>query len=162
MTEDVLSWEPTLFDDPDDAVPARINTDAFAATQRHELDANSWILHLPGFLEVHHALLATLRTAPAWEQRERWMFNRMVQEPRLTAEYRDLTGAPNLLRDIATTLSAQYGVDYDRIWMNWYRDNNDGTGWHADRPANKQDQAIIPVLSLGATRPFLIRPAHGR
>jgi len=45
--------------------------------------------------------------------------------------------------------------------MNWYRDNNDGTGWHADRPANLLNQAVIPVLSLGATRRFLIRPAGG-
>ena len=29
--------------------------------------------------------------------------------------------------------------------MNWYRDNNDGTGWHADRPANRLDDAVIPV-----------------
>ena len=35
--------------------------------------------------------------------------------------------------------------------MNWYRDNNDGTGWHADRTANKQDEAVIPVLSLQAS-----------
>jgi alkylated DNA repair dioxygenase AlkB len=45
--------------------------------------------------------------------------------------------------------------------MNWYRDNNDGTGWHADRPANKQPTAVIPVLSLGAARRFLIRPQGG-
>ena len=41
--------------------------------------------------------------------------------------------------------------------MNWYRDNNDGTGWHADRPVNKLDETIILVLSLRATRRFLIR-----
>jgi 2OG-Fe(II) oxygenase superfamily len=29
------------------------------------------------------------------------------------------------------------------------------------RPANEQDEAVIPVLSLGATRRFLIRPAGG-
>ncbi|WP_115976497.1 alpha-ketoglutarate-dependent dioxygenase AlkB [Streptomyces sp. MI02-2A] len=35
------------------------------------------------------------------------------------------------------------------------------TGWHADRPANRLDEAIIPVLTLGATRRFLIRPVAG-
>jgi alkylated DNA repair dioxygenase AlkB len=50
---------------------------------------------------------------------------------------------------------------FSRLWMNWYCDNNDGTGWHADRPANNQAESIIPVLSLGATRRFSLRPAAG-
>ncbi len=66
-----------------------------------------------------------------------------------------------MLRTIAATLSTHYDVQYDRLWMNLYRDHHDGTGWHADRPANKRDTAIVPVLSLGATRRFLIRPAGG-
>jgi alkylated DNA repair dioxygenase AlkB len=45
--------------------------------------------------------------------------------------------------------------------MNWYRDHRDSTGWHADRPANEQPEAVIPVLSLGATRRFLLRPGAG-
>jgi len=32
---------------------------------------------------------------------------------------------------------------------------------HADRPADKLDEAVIPVLSLGATRRFLIKPDRG-
>jgi alkylated DNA repair dioxygenase AlkB len=52
-------------------------------------------------------------------------------------------------------------VPYDRVWMNWYRDHHDGTGWHADRPAHKAPTAIVPVLSLGAARRFQIRPIGG-
>jgi alkylated DNA repair dioxygenase AlkB len=62
---------------------------------------------------------------------------------------------------IAAALSAHYGVPYDGLWMNLYRDNNDGTGWHADRPASTRPEAIVPVLSLGATRRLLIRPEAG-
>jgi hypothetical protein len=53
------------------------------------------------------------------------------------------------------------GVTYDALWMNWYRDHRDSTSWHADRPANVPETAIVPVLSLGATRRFLIRPNAG-
>ena len=53
------------------------------------------------------------------------------------------------------------GVPYDGLWMNWYRDHRDGTSWHADRPANLPQTAIVPALSLGATRRFLIRPNTG-
>ena len=98
----------------------------------------------------------------SWEQRSRWMYTRMVAEPRLTAEYPVIAEAPQpVLHYLTEVLSAHYGRPYARLWMNWYRDNNDGTGWHADRPQNKLDQAVIPVLSLGATRRFLIRPGAG-
>jgi alkylated DNA repair dioxygenase AlkB len=45
--------------------------------------------------------------------------------------------------------------------MNWYRDERESTGWHADRPANKPATAVVPVVSLGDPRRFLIRPAGG-
>jgi hypothetical protein len=45
-----------------------------------------------------------------------------------------------LLHVIAAALSVHYGVSYDGLWMNLYRDNNDGTGWHADRPASSCDE----------------------
>jgi alkylated DNA repair dioxygenase AlkB len=90
------------------------------------------------------------------------MYTRMVAEPRLTAEYPVIADAPQpVLHYLTEVLSAHYGRPYARLWMNWYRDNNDGTGWHADRPQNKLDEAVIPVLSLGATRRFLIRPEAG-
>jgi alkylated DNA repair dioxygenase AlkB len=109
----------------------------------------------------HRRLVDELATVGPWEQRQRWMFNRLVDEPRLTGEYTDLGWAPQLLGEIAAVLSAHCGVPYDRIWMNWYRDHNDGTGWHADRPANRPQTAIVPVLSLGAPRRFLVRPTGG-
>ena len=90
------------------------------------------------------------------------MFTAMIAEPRLTVEYPVLADTPQpQLRAIAAALSAHYGVPYDGLWMNLYRDHDDGTGWHADRPANRPGTAIVPVLSLGATRRFLIRPVSG-
>jgi alkylated DNA repair dioxygenase AlkB len=86
----------------------------------------------------------------------------VVDEPRLTAEYPVIADAPQpVLHYLTEVLSARYRRPYARLWMNWYRDNEDGTGWHADRPQNKLDEAVIPVLSLGATRRFLIRSASG-
>jgi alkylated DNA repair dioxygenase AlkB len=101
-------------------------------------------------------------SVPEWEQRDRFLFERMVREPRLTAEYRDLTGAPiPLLREIADALSTRYGVRYDGLWLNLYRSHHDSTSWHADKPPSRVPTSIVPVLSLGATRRFLIRPREG-
>ena len=38
---------------------------------------------------------------------------------------------------------------------------NDSTGWHADKPPSRFPTSVVPVLSLGATRRFLIRPRDG-
>jgi alkylated DNA repair dioxygenase AlkB len=146
-----------LFDTEEFAVD-----EAFSTVQRVWLDDTSWVEHVPGWLSGSRELLAELQDSAPWEQRERWMYTRMVTEPRLTAEYRVLADAPQpQLRAIAAALSDHYDVPYDGVWMNLYRDHQDGTGWHADRPANRPPTAIVPVLSLGAARRFLIRPESG-
>jgi alkylated DNA repair dioxygenase AlkB len=154
------AYQPSLFDEDDAQAPA-INTAAFDSATQHRLDEQSWVTHVPGFLTGHRQLVAELADLDVWEQRQRWMFDRMVDEPRLTGEYVDLTAAPALLTELAVTLGGHLGVPYDRIWMNWYRDHRDGTGWHADRPAHKAPTAIVPVLSLGTPRRFLVRPRGG-
>jgi alkylated DNA repair dioxygenase AlkB len=153
--------ELALFDVQHDDREAVINHGAFAAATDHWLDATSLITHVPQFLLGHDALMQQLSFLEGWEQRRRWMYNRKVDEPRLTNEYHDLAAAPPLLTEIAAVLSNYCNVPYDGIWMNWYRDNRDSTAWHADRPANLPATAVVPVLSLGATRRSLIRPNGG-
>jgi alkylated DNA repair dioxygenase AlkB len=134
----------------------------FATATRIQLDDTSWVDHVAGWLAGGNALMRTLMVDVEWEQRSRWMYTRSVTEPRLTAEYPVLTDVPQLIvHRLAEALSDQYGQRYTRLWMNWYRDHQDGTGWHADRPVMKAPEAIVPVLSLGATRRFLIRPGSG-
>jgi alkylated DNA repair dioxygenase AlkB len=136
--------------------------ETFAAADRIQLDDTSWVDHVQGWLAGDGELMEALMKQASWEQRSRWMYTRTVQEPRLTAEYPVIADAPQpVLRYLTEVLSAHYGQPYARLWMNWYRDNHDGTGWHADRPANRLDEAVIAVLSLGATRRFLIRPQGG-
>jgi alkylated DNA repair dioxygenase AlkB len=151
------SFQPGLFDEEKPSLDR-----SFATAHRVQLDETAWVEHVPGWLAGSGQVLGTVLNTIAWEQRQRWMYTRVVTEPRMTAEYPVLADAPQpILREIGAALSAHYGVRYDRLWMNLYRGNDDGTGWHADRPANKLPEAIIPVLSLGATRRFLIRPVAG-
>ena len=89
------------------------------------------------------------------------MYGEKVTEPRLTAEYSDLTSAPQTLQRAARTLTAHYGVTYDRLWLNLYRDHRDSTGWHGDGAATRTRECVVPVLSLGAARRFLVRPTAG-
>ncbi|MCW2516673.1 MAG: putative alkylated repair protein [Mycobacterium sp.] len=154
--------ELTLFDtDRQAAERPTIDLEALAAATERRLDDESSITVVHGFIRGHRQLLSEMTALDGWQQRQRWMFDRRVDEPRLTNEYCDLVGASAMLVDIAAAVSLYCGVPYDGIWMNWYRNHEDGTGWHADRPANTAPTASVPVLSLGATRRFLIRPAGG-
>jgi alkylated DNA repair dioxygenase AlkB len=153
--------ELTLFDEPGDQQQPAINIAAFGGATLHQLDEQSSITHVHGLVTGHDELLRRLGELVGWEQRRRWMYNREVDEPRLTHEYRDLATAPAFLVDVAAALSEYCGVPYDGLWMNWYRDHRDSTSWHADRPANVPQTASVPVLSVGATRRFLIRPNAG-
>lgn len=153
----MLECQASLFD----ADELLVDT-SFGDARRLQLDDESWIDYVPGWLSGHDQLLADLRRSVRWEQRERWMYSRKLAEPRLTAECHRLAESdPPFLAVIAAALSEHYGVRYDGIWMNLYRDQDDGTGWHCDRPANTHSEAIVPVLSLGATRRFMIRPEAG-
>ncbi|UMB69734.1 alpha-ketoglutarate-dependent dioxygenase AlkB [Mycobacterium paraterrae] len=153
--------ELTLFDDGDQSFETSIDLGAFDRATEHRLDDFSSITMVHSLVRGHDALLQQMRELPGWEQRRRWMFDRMVDEPRLTNEFTDIAAAPGIVVDIADALSAYCGVRFDALWMNWYRDNQDSTSWHADRPANIPATATVPVLSLGATRRFLIRPRGG-
>lgn len=132
-----------------------------ARKRRVALDDTSWVEHVPRWLTDDKTLLTTLEHIPEWEQRTRWMYDKHVIEPRLTAEYRVLAEAPiERLVEIGARLSAEYGIPYDRAWLNLYRDNQDSTSWHSDKPCVKE-MCVVPVLSLGETRRFLIRRREG-
>lgn len=145
--------QPGLFDPP----AARAG-----GAQRIALDRRSWVEVVPRWLADPEPLFASLLASARWEQRDRRMYEEMVTEPRLTAEVRRLDEAPDpRLAELAAALSRTYGVPYDGLWMNLYRDHRDSTAWHGDRIACRRDDCIVPVLTLGATRRFLLKPRLG-
>ncbi|CAM3592674.1 alpha-ketoglutarate-dependent dioxygenase AlkB [Nocardioides zeicaulis] len=137
--------------------------ETFGTAHRVRLDAHSWVEHVPGWLLGADAdeLFRDLLAGADWQQRSRWMYGTRLEEPRLTAEHPDLDGAPEALRHMARALTAHYGVAYDRLWINLYRTHRDSTGWHGDGASARRRECIVPVLSLGAPRRFLVRPTQG-
>jgi len=136
--------------------------ESFATAKRIALDERSWLDTVPGWISGAAALLERLTIAVPWRQHDRRMFDQVVREPRLTAQYRSLTRVPEpTLLDAARVLSQHYGVPYDGLWLNLYRDGQDSTAWHRDRFACQRTECVVPVLTLGATRRFLIKPRDG-
>jgi len=135
---------------------------SFATANRTQLDAHSWIEVVPAWMSGSRLLLDRLTTAVPWKQHDRKIFEQTFREPRLTAEYKTLSDVPETaLLESVRALSEHYGVVYDSLWLNLYRNGEDSTGWHRDRFSCQRPECIVPVLTLGATRRFLIKPRAG-
>jgi alkylated DNA repair dioxygenase AlkB len=135
---------------------------SFTTAKRMPIDAHSWVEVVPSWISGSHMLFERLATGVPWQQHDRQLFDQTFREPRLTAEYRDLGDVrEGVLLDAARALSQHFGVVYDSLWLNLYRNGEDSTGWHRDRFSCRRPECIVPVLTLGATRRFLLKPRAG-
>lgn len=156
---DVPPRQPELFRSPAPSFDA-----AFSRLERVWLDGDAWVDVAPGWVSGADALFEeTLRTRP-WAQRERWMYDRKIAEPRLTSPWTAASGeplAPPIFDELRRALCARYGVPFDSAGFNLYRDGRDGVAWHGDRIRREIAEPIVPLVSLGAPRRFLLRPRGG-
>jgi hypothetical protein len=182
-----LAWQTSLFGDGPVA-----GDPAFATLHRTQLDDRSWVDYAPGWLTGSDELFALLLAQGHWRQRERWMYEKTVAEPRLTAGFsaarppgvgavsdlrtvpgervddlvpggdrgtrRDDAGTPPELAAVCDLLGERYGVDFDSIWVNLYRDGSDSVAWHGDRNGRTQENPFVVTISLGGRRLFQLRP----
>jgi alkylated DNA repair dioxygenase AlkB len=156
-----LNWQGSLFGDEG---PVAVDT-SYTALRRVELDGESWVDYVPGWLTGSDRVLAELLATGRWQQREVRMYDRLVLEPRLTAGWSTDVDGPDLppsLRMITAAVSDRYGVDFDRIWVNLYRDGQDSVAWHRDRNHRTHRNPLVATVSLGARRAFRLRPRAGR
>jgi alkylated DNA repair dioxygenase AlkB len=131
-----------------------------AHCERIPLDDDVWVDVFRGFVMGADALLDTLVTTVPWTCERRPMYDRMVDDPRLSKRYAVDEPLPHLvLEHVRARLAARYGVEPGRAGCNHYRDGNDSVAFHADRGLRDRDaDAIVAVLTLGERRPFLLRP----
>jgi alkylated DNA repair dioxygenase AlkB len=142
--------------------------DTFAHAVRRELGDGAWVDHVVGWCRGSEVLFEHLEQAAAWEHHVVPMYERMVDQPRLTAGW-PVGGAVDgsaplphpVLAEAATAIGRRYGIEVARIGANLYRDGADSVAWHGDRVARELPEAVVAVLSLGAPRAFRLRPAGG-
>jgi alkylated DNA repair dioxygenase AlkB len=154
-----LAWQPSLFDG------GAVEVDrTFAGVQRRELADGAWVDHGPGWCHGADELFARLLEQTPWQGRTVRMYDRDVVEPRLTQRWLLDDGGdppPDDLRAMAAVLSDRYGVRFTQVGANLYRDGADSVAWHGDRVARELPEAVVALVSLGATRPFRLRPTGG-
>ncbi len=54
-----------------------------------------------------------------------------------------------------------YRVGFGAVGLNYYRDGRDSVAPHSDRELRHLDDTLVAILTLGAARPFLLRPQGG-
>jgi alkylated DNA repair dioxygenase AlkB len=133
-----------------------------AEVQRIELDEQSWVDLARGWLQGAGALFEMLTAQVPWSQGRVFRYERYLDDPRLGAWYP--AGAPPhaVLDEARDWLQRRYRVRFDGCALAWYRDGRDGVAFHRDREMRWLDETIIAVLTLGARRPFLLRPRAER
>lgn len=107
-------------------------------------------------------VLECLAETVEWRQRRRRMYDRVVDEPRLTRWHRAGDPLPHpALAQFRDEMAVRYGVRFGPLGLNYYRDGSDSVAWHADRELRQLDDTLVAIVTLGAARPFLLRPAAG-
>lgn len=150
----MVTWQPSLLVQ-ERPRPVR----DLAEAQRVDLGSGAWYEHLTGWLGGADALFATVLDAAPWAAHERWMYDRVVAEPRLTTRLWEEPPPP--IPDLADRLSQRYGCDLRTVSANLYRDGSDSVAWHGDRAGRRQDRTVVALVSLGFPRRFLLRPKGG-
>jgi alkylated DNA repair dioxygenase AlkB len=153
-----LTWQPSLLDG------SVVELDrSFHGGRRHALGEDAWVDHVPGWCRGADLLFAELLQNTPWRGREVRMYDRVVPEPRLTHRWHLDRGPdpPPALTAMARLIGARYGVQLTQVGVNLYRDGSDSVAWHGDRVARELPEAVVALVSLGALRPFRLRPTGG-
>ncbi len=132
---------------------------SFSALVRHRLDDRSWVDVVPGWLHGHGELFDELLRDAPWQHRQRWMYERKVDEPRLVAVFGD--ELPPRVEQVQAVLSGRYGVELDSVLVNLYRDGRDSVAWHGDTVRKRLADPVVATVSLGERRRFLLRRRGG-
>jgi alkylated DNA repair dioxygenase AlkB len=151
-----LQWQPSLLD----AAIEQPSFDAsFAQARRIELEPGAWVDHCAHWISGADALFTDLVEHAPWSQRRRYMYDRMVDEPRLTAWWNlePDDRLPPVVHTMAAALSRRYNKEFDSVGAALYRDGRDSVAWHGDRIPPEIVEPAVAIVSLGSLRTLRLR-----
>jgi alkylated DNA repair dioxygenase AlkB len=124
-------------------------------------DASGRIEYVPAFVPPMLAAewFAELRTSVDWEAKRRFMYDREVDVPRLTAHFAlpPEPGNPRAIAQAAEAVAASVRAPFNAVGLNLYRDGRDSVAPHNDHLYEIVAGFPIALVSLGATRRMTIR-----
>ena len=158
-----LVIQPSLFGSAGDLGVA----DLGQAVERRPLSDGAWIDLRPGFITAADELFDALVSSVPWHEERMHIYDSTVRVPRLLARYAQGEALLHaVLEEARSALNAHYmeelGEPFVSAGLCLYRDGNDSVAWHGDRVARESpSDTMVAIVSLGATRPFGLRPKSG-
>ncbi len=156
-------FQASLLDLADEVQPG----DLGSGLRRSELGAGAWVDVLPGWVRGADLLFGRLERVVAWQAERRFMYDRMVDVPRLVCFYGDGEPLPDpALADLMSRLSDHYqaelGERFRTVGLCFYRDGRDSVAWHGDTIGRgATEDTMVAIVSLGAPRALLLRRRGG-
>ncbi len=136
--------------------------------------ADDWIREYPAFLSASEAsqLLQGLIAHIPWRQDQIRIAGVQRLVPRLQCWMGDagygysglrLQREPwhELVSPLKDRIEELTGAQFNSVLLNYYRNGQDSVAWHADDEPELGRNPLIASLSLGAERPFELRPKPG-
>jgi alkylated DNA repair dioxygenase AlkB len=132
------------------------------AFERIDLGGGAWVDVARDWLGGADELCIRLIERVDWRHHRRWMYDRIVDEPRLTRWYDANEALPEeALAWFRVAVGRRYDVRFGAVGLNFYRDGHDSVASHSDRELRDLDDTMVAIVTLGAARPFLLRPQGG-
>ena len=137
--------------------------DRDAAVERLDLGAGAWVDVVRGWVPEPEPVYEHLLASVPWQTSRLFRYDHVVEERRLGSWWARGNPLPHpALAEATRVLQHRYGVTFDGFAMLQYRDGADGQAFHRDTDMRYLDDTVIAVLSLGATRPWQLRPRAAR
>lgn len=158
-----MVFQPSLLDAGQPVVPGP----TAGHPERRQLGAGAWIEHCSSWVGGADALFAHLVAEVPWQAEQRWMYERMVDVPRLVHFYEPPVSLPHPALEAARrVLSEQYGAEaggpFSTVGLCLYRDGTDSVAWHGDTIGRgAQEDVVVAIVSLGERRRLRLRPRRG-
>jgi alkylated DNA repair dioxygenase AlkB len=131
--------------------------------ERLWLDDGSWVDVARGWLAGHEAVYDELVAQDRWSQGRIFRYDRWIDEPRLSSSHTPGATPPHpVLIEAQKVLRRRYRVPLGGFALGWYRDERDSQAFHRDTDLRWLDDTLVALLSLGAQRPWLLRPRANR
>ena len=139
--------------------------DRDAPVERIDLGAGAWVDVVRAWLPEPDEVFGHLVGTVAWQGSRLFRYDHYIEENRVGSWWSRGKGAPlphPALAEATRVLQHRYGVSFDGFALLQYRDGRDGQAFHRDTDMRYLEDTTIAVLSLGATRPWQLRPRSAR
>ena len=127
--------------------------------ERLWLDETAWVDITRGYLPDADAVFAEVLEQTSWQQNRIWRYEKWIDEPRLGA----WSSSPHpRLVEVQRDLERTYKIRFGGYALAQYRDGRDGQAFHRDNDLTWTENTLIALLTLGAQRPWYLRPKSNR